>query len=94
MYAFIYGQTDVIFSKNLELISLENSLAIIFGAFLSFFDNWKQGKAKSPQIFSGGISIRSIISSKEMFVFCLIISAKRFLYFSNIFKNYILMIKL
>jgi len=39
MYAFIYGQTDVIFSKNLELISLEISLAIIFGAFLSFFDN-------------------------------------------------------
>jgi len=39
MYAFIYGQTDVIFSKNLELISLENSLAIMFGAFFNFFDN-------------------------------------------------------
>jgi hypothetical protein len=48
----------------------------MFGDFFCCFDNQKHGNAKSPQIFSGGISIRSTISSNDKFVLCLIISAK------------------
>jgi|GEM_PF-6008798 len=43
-----------------------NSFATMFGAFLSDLENVKQGNARSPGIFSGGISINHKIS--EVFI--------------------------
>jgi len=42
-----------------------SSCAIMFGHFFNTFEIWKQGNAKSPGIFSGGISISARISSCE-----------------------------
>ena len=57
-------------ASNLEKLWLNqskisaNSIAIWFGDFFNIPDILKQGKAKSQGIFSGGISIKSKISSK------------------------------
>jgi len=62
------------------------SWAMMFGDFFIVLESWKQGNAKSPGMFSGGISIYQLISSCKSGSSFESISANCFLYDSIIVK--------
>ena len=78
--AFTYGPITSKLEKYGELNWFLRSSAIIAGAFFSTLESWKHGNAKSPGIFSGGISMIFMISSTPSWSFSSRRVAKRSLY--------------